>query len=158
MLCFIHSKQQHILHALLCIVHIKQMLLLELAKNTGSNWGCDYHWCGAAEHFVKKRAQLAYYANQSGLHDPATDRDSFKYNLTTARPGCAVIAATPLRHLNFETIKKKEADWRKSAHHAKAVYRDVYRDWVYTQEHQQELRQMPHATVDELKAKCSLLK
>jgi 5-bromo-4-chloroindolyl phosphate hydrolysis protein len=134
----------------------KQMLLIDLARETQSNWGCDYHWCGAAEHFVKNRAQMAHYANQTGLQ--TTDSNYFKHNLTSARPGCAVIAATPLRHLNFQTIQKKEANWRKSAYHAKAVYRDVYREWVYTQEHQQELAQMPLATIDDIRDKCSLLK
>eukprot|EP00953_Heterococcus_sp_UTEX-ZZ885_P035095 18138-Heterococcus_DN1.PRE.1 len=85
----------------------------------------------------------------------------FLYNLTTSRPGCAVVAATPLKHLDFKSIKKSTRsatyNWSKSSHQAAATYHEAYQEWRFNNKRARELAELPVATIDELKTKCDAL-
>jgi hypothetical protein len=83
-----------------------------------------------------------------------------EYN--NSRPGCAVVAATPLKHLDFKSIKKSARsatyNWSKSSHQAAATYHEAYQEWRFNNKRARELAELPVATIDELRAKCDAIR
>jgi hypothetical protein len=154
-----------------------QMLLVDVHKSTMSSWGPDLHWCGAAESYVHNQAKLAYtvqrlqhelnhytYLKNATELVIATARKAhkqFRIDWNTSRPGCAVVPATPLRHLNFKTISKnqtRKSEWIVQSEKAATAYRKTYVSrWKFTERHAAMLMGTPPVTIADLKQKCAAL-
>jgi hypothetical protein len=166
---YAHDTQQIILNT--------QMLLVDVHKSTMSSWGPDLHWCGAAESYVHNQAKLAYTvqrlqheldhythlknATELVLNTAHKVNKQFRVDWNNSRPGCAVVPATPLRHLNFKTISKnqtRKSEWIVQSEKAATAYRKTYVSrWKFTERHAAMLMATPPVLIDDLKAKCAAL-
>eukprot|EP00953_Heterococcus_sp_UTEX-ZZ885_P029196 15524-Heterococcus_DN1.PRE.2 len=142
-----------------------------------SSWGPDLHWCGAAESYVHNQAKLAYTvkrlqheldhythlknATELVLSTAHKVNKQFRVDWNNSRPGCAVVPATPLRHLNFKTITKnqtRKSEWIVQSEKAATAYRKTYVSrWKFTERHAAMLMATPPVLIDDLKAKCAAL-